>query len=226
MRHEWGTLLAAAALAGGLTLAATGPAGASTARPATGTGEAGYVATGANGTFTSVSSEWTQPTAHCTSGDQYASFWVGLDGYTSDTAEQTGTDSDCVGKTPEYYGWYDLYPASPVIFSNAVKPGDQMATSVSYAGSNKFTIKLADSTQGWSHTVTQTLAGAARSSAEIFVTASPSGVLPISEFGKVTYTDSMVNKAALCKSNPVAVSSPGLTVSPITGCTTFTVTQT
>ena len=26
---------------------------------------------------------------------QYASFWVGIDGYSSNTVEQVGTDSDC-----------------------------------------------------------------------------------------------------------------------------------
>jgi hypothetical protein len=50
---------------------------------------AGYADTA--GTYTSVSASWTQPTATCSSGgDQYAAFWIGLDGYTSSTVEQTG----------------------------------------------------------------------------------------------------------------------------------------
>ena len=226
MRHRWSSLLAGLVLAGGSMLAAAGPAGASMTRSAASSDEAGYVATGKAGAFTVVSSDWAQPTAHCTSGDQYASFWVGLDGYNSDTAEQAGTDADCAGPAPEYFAWYELYPAPPVTFSNTVKPGDEMAASVSYVGSNKFTIKVADTTQGWSHTVTQSLAAAARSSAEIFVTAPAStGVLPITDFGKVTFTAAMVNTAGLCKSSPMAVSTPSLMVSGITGCTTFTVTQ-
>ena len=58
---------------------------------------AGYAATGAAGSFTSVSASWTQPTASCASGSQYAAFWVGLDGYTSKTVEQIGTEADCTG---------------------------------------------------------------------------------------------------------------------------------
>jgi len=60
----------------------------------------GYAATGANGAFSSVSASWTEPAATCTSNRrrtaQYAAFWVGLDGYSSGSVEQTGTDSDCV----------------------------------------------------------------------------------------------------------------------------------
>jgi hypothetical protein len=48
--------------------------------------------------------------SHLHFGDQYAAFWVGLDGYSSSTVEQTGTDSDCVGKNPSYYAWYEFYP--------------------------------------------------------------------------------------------------------------------
>jgi hypothetical protein len=54
----------------------------------------GYAATGAAGSFTSVSASWTQPTASCATGSQYAAFWVGLDGYTSKTVEQIGTEAD------------------------------------------------------------------------------------------------------------------------------------
>jgi hypothetical protein len=60
---------------------------------------AGYAATG--GQFTSVSADWVQPAGICSRGDQYAAFWVGLDGYSSTTVEQTGTEVDCVGHTAE-----------------------------------------------------------------------------------------------------------------------------
>src|SRR4051794_32080572 len=56
----------------------------------------GYAVTG--GTYTSVSASWTEPSVSC-SGTAYSSFWVGLDGDTSSTVEQTGTDADCSGST-------------------------------------------------------------------------------------------------------------------------------
>src|ERR1035438_10402374 len=64
---------------------------------ATSTNWSGYAAT--TGTYTSVSASWTQPKGTCTSGDQYAAFWVGLDGYSSSSVEQTGSEVDCVGRT-------------------------------------------------------------------------------------------------------------------------------
>jgi len=65
----------------------------------------GYAATGGTGAFTSISSSWVEPTVKCSSGDQYSSFWVGLDGYNNDSVEQTGSGVDCAGRTPEYYSW-------------------------------------------------------------------------------------------------------------------------
>ena len=63
----------------------------------------GYAATGGNGSFTSVSSSWAEPMGTCRSGNQYSSFWVGLDGYNSGSVEQTGSEVDCSGSTPHYY---------------------------------------------------------------------------------------------------------------------------
>src|SRR5215472_4715627 len=163
----------------------------------------GYAATGANGAFSRVSASWTEPTATCSSGGrrsaQYAAFWVGLDGYASNSVEQTGTDSDCVGRTPDYYGWYEMYPANPVYFSNTVRPGDALSASVTFSGTETYTLVLRDSTEGWTQTITQNEAGLARSSAEV-ITEAPSsntGVLPLADFGTVNYADAAANGTAL-----------------------------
>jgi hypothetical protein len=223
-KRNWLVPLAALALAGASLMSGAAPAAASVRSPSQeSSGEAGYVATGASGAFTSVSSAWTQPTAHCTTGDKYASFVVGLDGYTSDTIEMIGTDADCDGKTPLYYAWYQLYPANVVTLSSTVSPGDQMTASVSYDGSNKFTLEISDATQGWTHTAQASLAGAARSSAEVLLLSSPAS---LTDFGSVTFTGAMVDKADLCDSGPVKVTMTGVTVSAIKGCTSFTDTET
>lgn len=233
LRHLFVSLAAVALTAGSLLAAC--PAGASvrpaTVKPATVVSDsaAGYVATGGNGAFSSVSSDWTEPTGHCTSGNQYSAFYVGLDGWTSDSIEQIGTELDCTGKTPEYYAWYDMYPADPVNFSNKVSPGDVISASVVYDGSNQFTLKISDATQGWSKSVKTSLAGAARSSAEIMVEApcctSGGGSLPMANFGSVSFTNAMINSADLCDTDPTMVTMKGVTVSPIKACTNFTVTQ-
>jgi hypothetical protein len=168
----------------------------------------GYAATGSNGAFSSVSASWTQPTATCSSRrNQYASFWVGLDGYSSNSVEQTGTDSDCAGRTPSYYGWYEMYPAFPVNYSNPVRPGDHISASVTFSGSSTYTLVLTDSTQGWTQRVTQNESGLARSSAEVITEApsSSSGVLPLADFGTVNYSSAVANGASLGSLSPTEI---------------------
>jgi hypothetical protein len=165
----------------------------------------GYAASGGNGSFNSVSSSWTEPTATCDdNGDEYAAFWVGLDGYNSSSVEQTGTDSDCDGGTPDYYGWYEMYPADPVYFTNTVEPGDSMSASVTFTGTDTYTLVLTDNTQGWTQTETEYESGLANSSAEV-ITEAPSssyGPLPLADFGTVNYSASTVNGQSMDAENP------------------------
>ncbi len=173
----------------------------------------GYAVTGANGAFSSVSASWTEPTATCSSGrrgrggDQYAAFWVGLDGYSSDSVEQTGTDSDCDGSSPDYYGWYEMYPANPVYFTNTVKPGDAISASVTFSGTETYTLVLHDATQGWTQTITKNETGLDRSSAEVITEApsSSSGVLPLADFGTVNYGVSSANGTSLGSQSPTEI---------------------
>jgi Peptidase A4 family len=169
----------------------------------------GYAATGGNGAFTSVSASWTEPTGTCPSrrSAQYSSFWVGLDGFNSGSVEQTGTDVDCSGRTPRYYGWYEMFPAFPVNFSNPVRPGDSLSASVTFSGTSTFTLVLRDSTQGWTQTITKNQSGLARSSAEV-ITEAPSssrGVLPLADFGTVHYSVSDANGSSLAGHSPTEI---------------------
>jgi hypothetical protein len=138
---------------------------------------------------TKVVGTWVEPTAKC-SGTAYAAFWVGIDGYSSSSVEQLGTDSDCNGKTPSYYAWYEMYPANPVTISMTIKPGNTITASVTYNSAKKFVLAIEDVTTGKTFSVTKSLSSAARSSAEWIVEApsSSSGVLPLADFGTVTFT--------------------------------------
>lgn len=174
----------------------------------TSTNWSGYAVTGANGSFTSVSASWTQPTATCPRhGSQFASFWAGLDGFNSNSVEQTGTDSDCNRGTPHYYGWYEMFPAFPVNFSNPVRPGDAMSASVTFSGTETFTLVLHDATQGWTQNIVQNQTGLDRSSAEVISEApsSNSGVLPLANFGTVSYSASSANGTSLGTQNPTEI---------------------
>jgi len=168
----------------------------------------GYAA--ASGTYTSVSASWVEPTGTCSSRtDQYSSFWVGLDGYSSDSVEQDGTDTDCVNGKPQYYGWYETYPNPSYNFGSTVKPGDTITASVTYEGSNEFKLTLADTTRGWSTSTTQDVSGAARSSAEVIIEApcctSSGGILPLADFGTVHVSNSVVDGSPIGDLSPVQI---------------------
>jgi len=164
--------------------------------PAQSTDWAGYADTA--GKFTSVSASWTQPAVTCTSGDQYAAFWVGIDGYTSATVEQTGTEADCTGKTAGYYAWYEMYPGPSENYANTVRAGDHFTATVTWVSGDKFTLYIEDSTQGWSHTTTASLTSTpARSSAEVITEApcctASGAILNLADFHSVTYTGATAN---------------------------------
>ncbi len=191
---------------------------------------AGYAAHGS--TYTSVSASWVQPSVNCSAGDGYSSFWVGLDGYNSNSVEQTGTEADCSGGVAYYSSWYEMYPAYPVNYSNTVRPGDHFTATVTYLGSNRYQLVLKDSTQGWTKTTSKTQSGLARSSAEIIAEApsDSSGPLPLSDFGKVSFTGSSVNGSSLGSFSSDSidmVDSSGTTqasTSSLSGGTSFSVT--
>lgn len=179
----------------------------------------GYADT--NDTYASVSSSWTEPAVSCSGssgglglglggltglfssllgGPSSASaFWVGLDGYSSTSVEQIGTDSDCDSGTPTYYAWYEMYPNPSVTLpaTDAVKPGDRITTLVaSNAAGSSFTLMIKDATAGWNFSTTQAGSGFARSSAEVIAEA-PSectvvfcNEIPLADFGQVGYAGS------------------------------------
>jgi Peptidase A4 family len=204
----------------------------SRANEAESTNWSGYAASGS--TYKTVSASWVEPTGTCSSGDQYAAFWVGLDGYSSDSVEQTGSEVDCAGRTPQYYSWYEMYPANPVNFSNAVSPGDHFTGSVTFNGGSSYTLVLSDITKGWKHTVSASLSGAANSSAEVIAEApcctASGGILPLTHFSPVTFTSATVDGAAIGTFNPteiVMIDSSGRdrdSISSLSGGNSFTAT--
>jgi hypothetical protein len=159
---------------------------------------AGYAVTG--GTYHSVSATWTQPAVNCSvTPTGWSSFWVGLDGDTSNTVEQTGTEADCSSGHAVYSAWYEMYPKYPKNYSNPVSAGDHMSASVTTAGTGSFTLTLRDTTKGWAHQTAAQLKSAKLSSAEVIAEApsSSSGVLPLADFGTVGFAAAKVNGTLL-----------------------------
>jgi hypothetical protein len=162
----------------------------------------GYAVAG--GRYTTVSASWTQPSVSCTSTDAYSSFWIGLDGDTTNTVEQTGSEADCSSGKAVYYSWYEMYPKYPVNYSNTVKPGDHFTSTVSSDGRGDFTLVLTDTTEGWSHSTTARLKSAKLGSAEAIAEApsSSGGVLPLADFSSVAFSGLTVNGATVTSSTP------------------------
>ena len=158
----------------------------------------GYAVTGAKNSVSYVAGSWVVPTAN-TKTNGYSSVWVGIDGFSSSTVEQIGTDADVVNGSATYYAWYEMYPSPSMTIAMTVRPGDSITGSVTYAGNNGFTLTIKDVTESETFTKTLTAAGAARSSAEWIVEAPSSnyGVLPLANFGTVTFTnaDATINGA-------------------------------
>jgi hypothetical protein len=198
----------------------------------TSTNWSGYAAHGS--TYTTVSATWVQPAGSCTSATRYSSFWVGLDGYTSNSVEQTGTDTDCSRGRPVYYGWYEMYPNPSFSFGSTISAGDTISASVTFSGTSSYTLKLSDVTRGWTSTTTKSLSGAPRSSAEVIIEApcctSSGGILPLANFGTVHLSNSLVNGSSIGSFNPdqiTMVNNSGQdkdTVSALSGGTSFSAT--
>jgi len=133
------------------------------------------------------------------SGYAFASHWIGLDGYSSTTVEQTGIDAYChTGSTPTYYAWYEMYPLNPVAFTG-VNPGDAIAATVTFNSTNNtYHLRLNDLTNGGFVSATQSCpAGStcANSSAEV-ITEDPGGAVPagvnLADFGMSNFTATRV----------------------------------
>jgi Peptidase A4 family len=182
----------------------------------------GYVARGSG--FTSVTASWNEPTVTCNSSNDLYAPWVGIDGYGSSSVEQTGVATDCSSGRPFYQAWYEMYPANPVYYTNAVSGGDSFTGTVTRSGTS-YTLTITDNTKSWTKTTTKTYRGS-NASAE-FILESPTAAYP--RFGTVTFTGAKINGSSLSTFSPTALdasNSGGFEdhTSTISGGTTFSVT--
>lgn len=120
----------------------------------TSTNWAGYAISASK--VTAVSGSWDVPTVTGSSkGTTYSAEWVGIDGYTSSTVEQIGTEADYSNGAPSYYAWYEMYPANYYTITQVpIKAGDAITASVTASG-NSFALTITDTTTGKTDTVTK-----------------------------------------------------------------------
>jgi hypothetical protein len=177
----------------------------------------GYAVTAGKGDVTDVKGSWVVPTVQCSGPNStpgaYSSFWVGIDGWNSNSVEQIGTDSDCASAidgsattTGVYYAWFEFYPQASYYIGNpdngfagyVVQPGDTITAEVKSGSAGgkgpgkKFAVILTSS-RGWTFTATSS-GNAQQSSAEWIAEAPCCGsgntVLPLANFGISTYSNS------------------------------------
>ncbi len=141
------------------------------------------------GVVTDVKGTWQVPFV-TSSNNAWSSAWVGIDGYSSPSVEQIGTDQDTSKRSTRYYGWYEMYPNAAVLIPGfTVGPGNIITAEVRYIGSNQYVLSMTNSSTGMSFQTTQT-AAAQRSSAEWIMEAPSSGtVLPLANFGTIRFSD-------------------------------------
>ncbi len=165
-------------------------------RAGTSTNWGGYAAesnipTPINGFVKSVKGNWQVPTLTCDpSKNTYVATWVGIDGYSDGTVEQTGTEQQCVNGVQQNYAWFEFYPKPLYTITGiTVHNGDSFSASVTYVGNNRFTISITDQITGQSFTQTFK-ANAQRQSAEWIVEAPYSGgILPLANFGTINFSN-------------------------------------
>jgi hypothetical protein len=160
----------------------------------------GYADTGSG--FSSVAGKWKEPkVTNCSTNGPLKAvvFWVGIDGFNSQSVEQGGTFALCgQGQALVHVTWWEMFPTNGIqVVGTTVKPGDNIAASVVRSGT-KYTIKVTDSTtSGNSFSTTQTCkvsGGCANSSAEWIAEAPSAGgsEVPLPKFAPWTLTAATV----------------------------------
>jgi hypothetical protein len=150
-----------------------------------------------SGVVESVEASWNVPAVDCASSDggSASAFWVGIDGISSTSVEQIGTESDCSGGVPDYYAWYEVYPEDSVTLDIEISPGDEVRARVEYLGNNTFRYTLRDVSTSKEVSVTdRSRIPAERSSAE-WVVEAPTfhrRILPLAPFDPVGFTSATV----------------------------------
>lgn len=134
-----------------------------------------------------VYGSWVCPRLSSASHNTWCSLWVGIDGYSSNSVEQLGTEHDWYNGAQSNYAWFEMYPDySYEIVGFPANPGELMSASVVYTCNGVFVLTLVNETRKVYVTIPTSYTTsliAQRSSAEWVLEAPYSGgILPLSHF--------------------------------------------
>jgi hypothetical protein len=158
----------------------------------------GYADTGSS--FSKVTASWTEPSAaSCGDTISLAAFWVGIDGYSSESVEQDGTLIECYYGTVYQFTWWEMYPTNDIqTVGDTLAGGDSISASVVRSG-DSYTLAVTDSTHtANSFSTTQSCSDCANSSAEWIAEApsGSSGVYPLTDFTSWTASNATVTEGS------------------------------
>jgi hypothetical protein len=170
--------------------AAPAPAAASAPDLATSSNWAGYAAT--NGTYTAVSGTWTVPAYSASTSAGVSATWVGIGGVNSRDLIQAGTQEETSGTgQTRYEAWIEMLPQASRTVPLSVNPGDSITVSIAEQSTNTWLISFTNNTTG--KTYQQTVNYASSHSSAEWIEEAPSasrgGVLPLDNFGTVTFSN-------------------------------------
>jgi hypothetical protein len=162
--------------------------------PSTSRNWSGYAARG--GTFTSVSATWTIPTLALDGTFGADASWVGIGGLRTRDLIQAGTQQLVSGTgSVTYQAWIETLPDVSHPVPLTVLPGDSVTVSVDQQAGDTWLISFLNASSG--QTLERTLKYPSRLSSAEWIEEAPfaqRSVLPISQFGSLTFTDASATK--------------------------------
>ena len=155
----------------------------------------GYAATG--GTFSAVTGTWTVPQFSADGSFGIDAAWVGIGGVRSRDLIQAGTQQTVSGTgSTQYEAWVELLPRASRPVPLNVHAGDSVTVSITEQSTNQWLIEFTNNTTGQTYQQQQQYTSS-HSSAE-WVEEAPSGgrggILPLSNFGTIQFSDSSAVK--------------------------------
>jgi hypothetical protein len=148
------------------------------------------------GSVSRITGMWKLPDIYCRNPfqDYFSSFWIGIDGFSSSSVEQIGTEADCINGMEVYSAWYEMYPLPSQDTNLTLSPGDLIYAEINYLYNETFNLTLIDITTGESFSVLEKNSSPERVSAE-WIVESPSvnnKIVPLTNFGPFTFINATV----------------------------------
>jgi hypothetical protein len=173
---------------------------------------AGYA--GQAGDFTAVRASWRVPAVNCAKVPtaSYVAEWAGIDGLRNSKLIQAGVDARCDSSTaqPQYRLFYELIPQAETPVSGAVGAGDAVAVEIGQSAGAGWRLRV--TVNGVARLDTVLAYPADRTSAECIVEAPSApggGVLPLADYGTVTFTGCAAARAGAATGRQLGAGSSG-----------------